>query len=51
MLVTLKLEYIQLAIRHNLNLYNNATAFSTLINLLEAYRLERLKLLIKKRNL
>lgn len=64
MRVTLKVEYKQQAVRHNLDLYNNesldklvrrcaerfalgtaylATAFVTLINLLEAYRLEQLK--------
>jgi len=66
MRVTLKVEYKQQAIRHNLDLYNNesvdklikrcaerfalgtayiATAFATLINALEAYRLEQLKAL------
>lgn len=64
MRVTLKVEYRQQAVRHNLDLYNNdsldklirrcaesfalgtaylATAFATLINLLEAYRLDQLK--------
>jgi hypothetical protein len=64
MRVTLKVEYRQQAVRHNLDLYNNesldklvrrcaerfalgtaylATTFSTLINLLEAYRLYQLK--------
>src|ERR1043165_9354829 len=64
MRVTLKVEYKQQAVRHNLDLYNNesldklvrrcaerfalgtaylATAFATLINLLEVYRLEQLK--------
>jgi hypothetical protein len=61
MRVTLKVEYKQQAVRHNLDLYNNesldklvrrcaerfalgtsylAAAFSTLINLLEVYRLD-----------
>lgn len=69
MRVTVKVEYKQMAVRHNLDLYNNesldkllrrcaerftlgtaylATAFATLINLLEEYRLEQLKLLAKK---
>jgi hypothetical protein len=63
MRVTLKVEYKQQAVRHNLDLYNNesldklvrrcaerfalgtaylATAFATLINHLEAYRLDQL---------
>ncbi|OQP45030.1 hypothetical protein A4H97_33225 [Niastella yeongjuensis] len=71
MRVTLKVEYKQQAVRHNLDLYNNESldklvrrcaerftlgtayisgAFATLINLLEAYRLEQLKLLPKKKN-
>ncbi|WP_208025682.1 hypothetical protein [Niastella caeni] len=70
MRVTLKVEYKQVAVRHNLDLYNNdnldklvrrcaerfalgtgyiATAFATLINLLEEYRLEQLKLLAKEK--
>jgi len=70
MRVTLKVEYKQVAVRHNLDLYNNesldklvrrcaerfalgtaylATAFATLINLLESYRLEQMKLLAKEK--
>ncbi|OQP68409.1 hypothetical protein [Niastella populi] len=70
MRVTLKVEYKQQAVRHNLDLYNNdsldklvrrcaerftlgtaylATAFATLINLLEEYRLEQLQLLAKEK--
>ncbi|THU32401.1 hypothetical protein FAM09_26780 [Niastella caeni] len=70
MRVTLKVEYKQVAVRHNIDLYNNdsldklvrrcaerftlgtaymATAFSILINLLEEYRLEQLKLLAKEK--
>src|SRR3954469_21115102 len=70
MRVTLKVEYKQQAVRHNLDFYNNesldklvrrcaerfalstgyiAGVFATLINLLEAYRLEQLKLLVKEK--
>jgi hypothetical protein len=70
MRVTLKVEYKQQAVRHNLDLYNNdsldklvrrcaerfalgtgyiAGAFAILINLLEAYRLDQLKLLAKEK--
>ncbi|AEV99203.1 hypothetical protein Niako_2870 [Niastella koreensis GR20-10] len=70
MRVTLKVEYKQQAIRHNLDLYNTesldklvrrcaerftlgttymAGAFATLINLLETYRLDQLKLLVKEK--
>jgi hypothetical protein len=70
MRVTLKVEYKQNAVRHNLDLYNNesldklvrrcaerfalgtsyvAGAFAMLINLLEASRLEQLKLLAKEK--
>jgi hypothetical protein len=70
MRVTLKVEYKQQAVRHNLDLYNNesldklvrrcaerfvlgtgyiAMAFATLINLLEAYRLEQLKQLAEEK--
>ena len=70
MRVTLKVEYKQQAVRHNLDLYNNesldklvrrcaerftlstayiASAFATLVNLLDVYRLDQLKLLAKEK--